>query len=284
MYGFHQLAQSDRARAGHIVVSNFGAGTANTEFDVLTGIQTNMVSEGNVSSFRVLHKSVNALPWAYRRAGYATYFTHPGYSWFYNRDNVYQYLGVEERVFNEALYRRRQERHHDFRRGVPEASHRRSGYPPEHRDAAVCLRRHHSESSGLPLQQIRLRAGAAAAAYDDFRRLHGDAFGVSRGRAGLHRHAHAAVRSISMPGRSRCCWCSTATTAPRWGRITPSTGSWACTPARPATAEDVLATYETPYLLWANKAYAPYADFDALGFWTLSAPTISARRSMSSPA
>ena len=28
--------------------------------------------------------------------------------------------------------------------------------------------------------------------------------------------------------------------------------------------EDVIATYETPYLLWANEAYAPYCNFDAL--------------------
>lgn len=66
MYGFHRLAASDRARSGHIVVSNYGAGTANTEFDVLTGIQTNMVSPNNVSSFRVLHKPINALPWDYQ--------------------------------------------------------------------------------------------------------------------------------------------------------------------------------------------------------------------------
>ena len=28
--------------------------------------------------------------------------------------------------------------------------------------------------------------------------------------------------------------------------------------------EHVLKTYETPYLIWANEAYAPYCDFDAL--------------------
>ena len=104
MYGFHRLAASDRARSGHIVVSNYGAGTANTEFDVLTGIQTNMVSPNNVSSFRVIHKSINALPWDYQAAGYETYFTHPGYSWFYNRQNVNGYLGFQDSWFTENHY------------------------------------------------------------------------------------------------------------------------------------------------------------------------------------
>ena len=30
------------------------------------------------------------------------------------------------------------------------------------------------------------------------------------------------------------------------------------------TTEDILDTYKTPYLIWANKAYAPDCDFDSL--------------------
>jgi len=41
---YHLVADSEQAVSGHIVVSNICAGTANTEFDVLTGIETNMVS------------------------------------------------------------------------------------------------------------------------------------------------------------------------------------------------------------------------------------------------
>ena len=59
---------------------------------------------GNTSSFRVIRKAVNALPQVYKRAGYKTYFMPPGYSWFYNRDNVYRDLGVDERIFNCLLY------------------------------------------------------------------------------------------------------------------------------------------------------------------------------------
>jgi hypothetical protein len=99
--GYKAVISSENAVSGHIVVNNFGAGTANTEFDVLTGIQTGML--GSTSSFRVIHKSLNALPRAYARTGYQTYFMHPGQSWFYNRDSVYEFLGMEDRVFLDAF-------------------------------------------------------------------------------------------------------------------------------------------------------------------------------------
>ena len=38
MHGFYEVASSPNSINGHIVVPNFGAGTANTEFDVLTGM------------------------------------------------------------------------------------------------------------------------------------------------------------------------------------------------------------------------------------------------------
>lgn len=95
------VAESPQAISGHVVVSNFGAGTANTEFDVLTGMQTNMISEGNVSSLRVIHKNVNSLARVFAAQGYQPYFMHPGYSWFYNRDSVYDYFGFPERVFED---------------------------------------------------------------------------------------------------------------------------------------------------------------------------------------
>lgn len=101
--GFRQVASSDRAVSGHIVVSNYGAGTANTEFDVLTGMQTNMIGEGTTSSFRVVRRPTRSVPSLLKDAGYNTFFMHPGQSWFYNRMSVYNYLGISDQVFVEAF-------------------------------------------------------------------------------------------------------------------------------------------------------------------------------------
>ncbi len=102
---FKALAAGENALAGHIVVSNFGAGTANTEFDVLTGMQTNLINDHETSAFRAVHRNIGAFPRILAAEGYHTFFLHPGYSWFYNRASVYQYFGVSDQIFSEAFSR-----------------------------------------------------------------------------------------------------------------------------------------------------------------------------------
>ncbi len=92
-------ADTGRAYSGHLVVSDYGAGTANTEFDVLTGLPTRMLSERMTSAFRTVRRSLNTIPRLFARQGYATYFMHPGDSWFYNRSSVYSFFGIDDQVF-----------------------------------------------------------------------------------------------------------------------------------------------------------------------------------------
>lgn len=100
---FHALQQSEHAISGHLVVPWFGGGTADTEFDVLTGMQTAMLSDTSVSAFRVMHQG---LPSVFRTAaqnGWQTAFLHPGKAWFYNRQNAYRWLGARQIVFEQAF-------------------------------------------------------------------------------------------------------------------------------------------------------------------------------------
>ena len=96
---YNELRASDRAYSGHIIVSNYGAGTANTEFDVLTGLPTLMLSAKTTSAFRTVRRGLNTVPRMFAAEGYSTYFMHPGASWFYNRSSVYSYFGMQEMVF-----------------------------------------------------------------------------------------------------------------------------------------------------------------------------------------
>lgn len=100
---FNRLAARKDTIAGHMVVSNAGAGTANTEFDVLTAMMTNRLGEGATSAFRVLKRNTPSVPRALAQAGYQTLFLHPGNDWFYNRQGVYPLLGVSDLVFSEAF-------------------------------------------------------------------------------------------------------------------------------------------------------------------------------------
>ena len=99
----HALESDPHAISGHVVVPGFAGGTANTEFDVLTGMQTNALSAATTSSFRVVNRNLDSLFRVFAADGYATSFFHPGDDWFYNRENVYRWLGAEETVFADQM-------------------------------------------------------------------------------------------------------------------------------------------------------------------------------------
>ena len=95
----HALQKDPHTLSGHIVVPGFAGGTANTEFDVLTGMQTNALSVTATSAMRVVNRNLDSLFRVFGADGYRTSFYHPGDAWFYNRENVYRWLGAEHEVF-----------------------------------------------------------------------------------------------------------------------------------------------------------------------------------------
>lgn len=99
----HALRKDPHALSGHVVVPGFAGGTANTEFDVLTGMQTNALSASTTSAMRVVNRNLDSLFRVFGNDGYETSFYHPGDSWFYNRENVYRWLGAEETRFVEDM-------------------------------------------------------------------------------------------------------------------------------------------------------------------------------------
>ena len=100
---FHALREDSHAISGHLVVPGFAGGTANTEFDVLTGMQTNALSAATTSAFRVVNRNLDSVLRVFREDGYHTSFFHPGDDWFYNRENVYRWFGTEETAFADQM-------------------------------------------------------------------------------------------------------------------------------------------------------------------------------------
>ena len=99
----HALREDPHALSGHVVVPGFAGGTANTEFDVLTGMQTNALSSSATSAMRVVNRNLDSLFRVFGNDGYETSFYHPGDNWFYNRENVYRWFGAEETRFVEDM-------------------------------------------------------------------------------------------------------------------------------------------------------------------------------------
>jgi len=91
---FKALCNDDGAISGRIVVPNFGGGTSDTEFDVLTGYSTKHLGS-TLPSYSFVNSRTDSLAWIFKNMGYDTLALHPGYSWFYNRLNVYNHLGFD---------------------------------------------------------------------------------------------------------------------------------------------------------------------------------------------
>lgn len=81
---------------GKIFVPFFGGGTAATEFEFLTGINTSAISTSMPTAYTT-HVTQNSYSLAryFKEMGYETHSIHPGHPWFYNRQNVYPRLGFD---------------------------------------------------------------------------------------------------------------------------------------------------------------------------------------------
>ncbi len=79
---------------GHLVTNIFAGGTVDTERCFLTGWLGNDTPRAGVDSY----------VWYFRSQGYATCGVHPWYSWFYNRQNINEYLGFERYDFLEQRF------------------------------------------------------------------------------------------------------------------------------------------------------------------------------------
>lgn len=96
---FRSLQKSQTS--GTMLSPVYGGGTANTEFEVLTGFSTQFIPNGAIPYAQYVNKPIEALPTILQRQGYATSAIHPYDNWFYNRNNVYKDLGFDKFISKE---------------------------------------------------------------------------------------------------------------------------------------------------------------------------------------
>lgn len=89
---WHEL--EEQSVSGDLLTNIFAGGTVDTEWAFLTGY----------SRYDDFRSPTDSYVWYLRDQGYQTFGSHPGYGWFYNRQNVNQYLGFEEYWFTENHY------------------------------------------------------------------------------------------------------------------------------------------------------------------------------------
>ncbi len=94
---YHALSAEETSISGHIAVPTYAGGTANTEYDVLTGMMTTNLN--TTSAFRSFNRDLDSLFSVFGANGYRTLYMHPGDSWFYNRQNCMKLLGADASLF-----------------------------------------------------------------------------------------------------------------------------------------------------------------------------------------
>lgn len=80
---------------GRLAPPAIGGGTANTEFEALTGMSLYFMSPGIIAYNAYLRTETPSIASVFKDNGYSTTAIHPNSGWFYNRDKVYNYFGFD---------------------------------------------------------------------------------------------------------------------------------------------------------------------------------------------
>ncbi|WP_052455792.1 LTA synthase family protein [Bhargavaea cecembensis] len=83
-------------QSGWFLAPVFGGGTANSEFEVLTGMTNTFLPNGSVPYQQYVTRDIPALPAYLKSFGYHTLAVHPYPKWFWNRENVYEHFGFDD--------------------------------------------------------------------------------------------------------------------------------------------------------------------------------------------
>lgn len=95
----------DKYPSGYLTVPAYGTGTANSEFEVLTGIKSSYFGAGEYP----YKTTLNSVPCiglcsTLMNNGYNTFAIHNNTCSFYDRQNVYNYMGFERFISIEYMY------------------------------------------------------------------------------------------------------------------------------------------------------------------------------------
>lgn len=89
----HRLQQE--STSGYLLSPQFGGGTSNVEYEVLTGQSMSFLPAGSVPYQQYINKPVPSLASYFKNQGYASMGLHTYEGWFWNRQNVYKQLGFD---------------------------------------------------------------------------------------------------------------------------------------------------------------------------------------------
>ncbi|TDF98553.1 LTA synthase family protein [Paenibacillus piri] len=103
----HRLQKE--STSGYLLSPQFGGGTSNVEYEVLTGQSMSFLPAGSVPYQQYISKPVPSLAGYFEEQGYKSMAIHSYEGWFWNRENVYREMGFESFMskdqFNNPQYK-----------------------------------------------------------------------------------------------------------------------------------------------------------------------------------
>ena len=90
---------------GYLKSPVFGGGTSNSEFEVLTGINIELYPEKPLMYNGKINNPVMSLASILNKSGYNVTTVHPNVNWYYNRTKNYEFLGVDNFISKEFMWK-----------------------------------------------------------------------------------------------------------------------------------------------------------------------------------
>lgn len=102
MPNFHRLAQN--YSSGYLKMPSYGAGTANSEFEVITGMCRSFFGCGEYPYKSVLQKKTcESVPYSLKSEGYHTTAIHNNRAEFYDRNLIFSHIGFDHFISLECM-------------------------------------------------------------------------------------------------------------------------------------------------------------------------------------
>ncbi|MGG2197996.1 MULTISPECIES: LTA synthase family protein [Paenibacillus] len=89
--------------SGFLLSPQFGGGTSNVEFEILSGQSMSFMPAGSVPYQQYISRPLPSLASYFKSQGYASTAIHSYERWFWNRENVYRYMGFDEFISKEGF-------------------------------------------------------------------------------------------------------------------------------------------------------------------------------------
>lgn len=86
---------SQESMHGYMYSPEFGGGTANVEFEAVTGLSRQFLPGDDVAYNQYLNRPIPSIAREFNQAGYRSTAIHAFKNWYYQRTNVYRNLGFE---------------------------------------------------------------------------------------------------------------------------------------------------------------------------------------------